>query len=212
MTCKMTALNFVFYEEAIFIAMDTLSISSIDKTPYKFTSKIFPLPHLRGVMCGTGNMDLILDWHRTIQKNIVAQSIDYFAKNSSDILIKLNEKYPEYTTTTIYQFGFSESIGKFRGFAFRSTNNFKQEELNYCIAQKPEVNFNFDNFEDDVDKNLIDLMKLQKQEDDQKLDKVGIGGEIHRMILTKDASRTDIIHRFSDFELQYDQMLKKLSI
>ncbi|MEK4451267.1 hypothetical protein [Paenibacillus sp. FSL L8-0506] len=208
----MTALNFVFSEQVIFIAMDTLSTSSNDRTPYKFASKIFPLPHLRGVMCGTGNIDLILDWYRTIQKNIVAQNIDYFAENSSDILLKLNENYPEYATTTIYQFGYSESVGKFRGFVFRSTNDFKQEELNYCIAQKPQVNFNFDNFEENIDENLVDLMMLQKLEDDQKLDKVGIGGEIHRMILTKHASRIDIIHRFSDFELQYEQMLKNLSM
>lgn len=133
----MTALNFIFEEEVIFIAMDTLSISTDKRTPYKFVSKIFPLPHLRGALCGTGNLDLVLDWHREIQKNIIAQSIDFFAENSTDILVKLNENYPKNATTTMYQFGYSQTLNKFRGFVFRSTNKFKLEELTFCTAHRP---------------------------------------------------------------------------
>lgn len=80
----------------------------------------------------------------------------------------------------------------------------------YCTPP-PVEDFNFDNFENNVDENFIKLMTMQKQLDDQKPDKAGIGGEIHRLILMKNASKLDIIHRFPDYEMQYRQMLRKLS-
>lgn len=103
----MTAINFMFNAETVVVAMDTLSISAEDRTPYKFISKIFPLPHLQSVMCGTGNLDLILEWYTTIQKNVISYDIDYFSDLTSDTLKKLKAKYPSEATTTIYQFGYS---------------------------------------------------------------------------------------------------------
>jgi hypothetical protein len=209
----MTAINFMFNADTVVIAMDTLSISVQDRTPYKFASKIFPLPHLRSVMCGTGNLDLILEWYTTIQKNVISYDIDYFSQLTSDTLKSLNAKYPPEATTTIYQFGYSHKHDKFRGFVYRSTNDFKSEEYEYCTAYKPQVDFDFfgEAEKHGLDEAFIKLITMQKIEDDACIDRVGIGGEIHRFIMTKDSNKLDIIHRFPDHEEQYGQMVDKLN-
>ncbi|AIQ75890.1 hypothetical protein MKZ21_24765 [Paenibacillus sp. FSL P2-0536] len=85
----MTAMDAFFTEDFVYIAMDTLSLSMYDRKPYKYASKIFPLPHLRGVMCGTGNLDLILKWYTRIQKNVVAKDIDYLKRYNSNVFTRI---------------------------------------------------------------------------------------------------------------------------
>ncbi|WP_339168990.1 hypothetical protein NSQ55_21315 [Paenibacillus sp. FSL H7-0943] len=208
----MTAINFLFDTQTVVIAMDTLSITVADRTPFKFASKIFPLPHLRSVMCGTGNLDLILDWNKAIHKSVIAYDIDYLNTLTPDVLVNLNAQNPKELTSTIYQFGYSHKLEAFRGFVYRSTNNFVAEEYKYCTAQKPQVDFDF--FEEaelhGLDGAFIRLITLQKSEDDACLDRVGIGGEIHRFIMTKDSNKLDIIHRFPDHEDQYGVMIDNL--
>jgi hypothetical protein len=41
-------------------------------------------------------------------------------------------------TTTVYHFGFSESTGLIRSFAYRSANDFRSEEIGYGLGRKPE--------------------------------------------------------------------------
>lgn len=208
----MTAINFMFDADTVVIAMDTLSISE-DRTPFKFVSKIFPLPHLRSVMCGTGNLDLILEWYTTIQKNVISYDIDIFSQLTSATLKKLNAKHPPEATTTIYQFGYSHKQKSFRGFVYRSTNEFASEEYEYCTAHKPQVDFDFFREAENhgLDEAFIKLITLQKLEDDASIDRVGIGGEIHKFIMTRDSYHLDTIHRFPDHEEQYGVMVDKLN-
>ncbi|MNV87186.1 hypothetical protein D3C71_1812900 [compost metagenome] len=62
-----------------------------------------------------------------------------------------------------------------------------------------------------IDGMFINLVSIQKSEDDSNIDRVGIGGEIHRFYMTKDSYKLDIIHRFSDHEEQYGQMVENLN-
>ncbi len=62
----MTALNFILDPGYVLIFTESLSLT-IDREPFKYVSKIFPLPHLRGVLCGTGLIQTIMDWHVYIQ-------------------------------------------------------------------------------------------------------------------------------------------------
>ncbi|OAB45990.1 hypothetical protein [Paenibacillus glacialis] len=209
----MTALNFIFDSENVYIAMDTLSITVDEKKPFKFASKIFPLPHLRSVMCGTGNIDLILDWNKMINRNVISYDIDYLNILTTEALRNLNSQYPKEVTSTIFQFGYSHKQNAFRGFVYRSTNDFNVEEYEYCAAIKPQVSFDF--YEElsihGVDEMFIKLITLQKYEDDLSKDKVGIGGEIHRFIMSKDSNQLDIIYRFPDHEEHYRDMISNLN-
>ncbi|WP_339820686.1 hypothetical protein MKZ15_06210 [Paenibacillus sp. FSL R7-0216] len=207
----MTALNFLFTQDAVFIAMDTLSLSDSRK-PLKYVSKIFPLLHLRSVMCGTGNLDLILRWYKRIERYVVAKDIDYLSTITQENLQELNSENPKEVTTTIYQFGYSEDRKGFRGFVFRSDKNFELEEYEYCAAMKPKVDINFykEIEKNGVDDAFIKIMQKQKAEDDNSDIRVGIGGEIHRLTLLKDTANFDIIYKFPGFESQYAEMIKNL--
>ena len=126
--------------------MDTLSLR-IDREPLKYVSKIFPLPHLRGVLCGTGSLNTVMDWHAYIQGQVIGNTMDIANKIAPSQLKSIHSKYDLNGTNeaTIYHFGFNprEEGGRIRGFAFRSTKNFLPEKLNDGIGIKPNDDENF---------------------------------------------------------------------
>lgn len=207
----MTAFNFVYDESQVIICMDTLSLNE-QRKPFKFVSKIYPIPHLRSVICGTGNLDLILEWVNRVQRNVVAADISFLNTITRDILCDLNSKYPKEATSTIYQFGYSELERKLLGAVFRSDAGFQKEDYPYCSAVKPKADFDLykEIQNSSLDEAFIKLMSKQKAEDDISPEPVGIGGEIHRFLMNKNTYHLDIIHRFSDYEECYDKMLENL--
>ena len=133
----MTALNFVLSEDTVIISMDTLSSRAVDHGPHKFVSKIFPLPHMNCVICGTGNMGAILDWFCFVEKNIVANGIYQLDLLTSQTIIPFMDDHNGENSCTIYQFGLHETDNKFHGYAYRSTNKFSSEEIICGIGIKP---------------------------------------------------------------------------
>ncbi|WP_308638978.1 hypothetical protein [Paenibacillus silvisoli] len=207
----MTAINFIYEENQITIYMDTLSLDEKGR-PFKYVSKLFPIPHLRSVICGTGNLDLIMDWVHQVQRNVIAADIAYLSEITTEQLIALQEKYPKDAgATTIYQFGYSQLVEKLKGYVYRSTKDFFQEEYDFCFGIKPEVDFDWDQEgKAGLDNAFINLMVKQKEIDDKNPNRVGIGGEIHKFILNKDTYLLYTLHRFSDYESCYDEILKNL--
>jgi hypothetical protein len=192
----MTALNFILQPNRVVIFMDTLALGS-DKNPFKYASKIFPLPHLRGVLCGTGSLNTIMDWHK----------------------YDLNET----NEATIYHFGFDprEEEGRIKGFAFRSTNNFLLEELKDGVGIKPgdnEIIRYLDDILDTYDGGLEDLfiniMKLQKKKDDEgdPKNRIGIGGAIHMFHLNKNRQFLWECYNFDDYDETFYKMLQREGI
>lgn len=208
----MTAFNFIFDENQVIICMDTLSLNERRK-PFKFVSKMFTIPHLRSVICGTGNLDLILEWVNRVQRNVVASDIVFLNSIATKSLQELNSKYPKEVTSTIYQFGYSMLEEKLLGSVYRSNMDFQKEDYPYCSAIKPQVDF--DLYEEvqssSLDEALIKLVSKQKTEDEKSTEPVGIGGDIHRLYMNKNTYHLDIIHRFSDHEQCYDKMLQNLN-
>jgi hypothetical protein len=208
----MTALIYILEEKQVCIAMDTLSLNSDDGKPLLFTSKIFPLPHLGGLICGTGIMNFIANWMAYVQTNIVAKDIEHLGIHTPDSIRILWKKFhfTEKQTSTIYYFGYSKTGRRFKGYAFRSTNRFELEELQYSVGIKPPVP-NMELKEIPVD--IIRIMCCQKEQDDllplgQRL---GIGGEIHFAVLTTSQLNMHVVHRFDDYDTCYRQMCEKLS-
>jgi len=70
----MTALNFRLRPTMVFISMDTLA-SKPGGECLGFSSKVLPLPHLHGVVCGTGSLNLVLDWFTFIQTRVSASDM-----------------------------------------------------------------------------------------------------------------------------------------
>src|SRR5438128_1424650 len=50
----MSLLNFLLDKQVIYVVCDTLASYSEDLEPRSFTTKVYILPHLEGLICGTG--------------------------------------------------------------------------------------------------------------------------------------------------------------
>ena len=102
----MTAFNFMLEPGRVCVAMDTLSIDPETKRPHKFVSEIFPVLHLRGLLCGTGIMQIILDWFVAIQGNAFVGDMVHLGRFTPDALRRIAAKYAAEArgTTTIYHF------------------------------------------------------------------------------------------------------------
>jgi hypothetical protein len=214
----MTALCYVLQPSEVMIMMDTLT-TTIDKKPFNYASKIFPLPHLNGIICATGSIGLIIDWFSIIQKNVIAKNISYLNTIASEQLRKIYEQYNEVGDSTIYHFGYNEVKEIFQGFAFRSKNNFEIEKLVYSIGIKPSdgdiISYASNKIEiNGMFNGIIDTIRKQKEIQDIKpneLNKIKIGGGIHCLIINKDTQIMWQCYTFPDYEEIFNEMLYNLT-
>lgn len=218
----MTALNFILQDDGVIISMDTLALSAGNKAPFKFVTKFFPLPHMNCIICGTGNMQAIIDWFGWVQKNIVANGIYQLNELSKKAMYDFMKDINGDNFCTIYQFGLHEIDNKFHGYAYRSKNNFQSEELEQGIGVKPTDAFKTVNGGVDlspympegasVEEILINIMERQKEYDsclgiDERL---GIGGIVQIVYLGRDSIAIKNYKYFDDFEATYDEILSNL--
>ena len=207
----MTALNFLFEPNRVCIAMDTMSVEAVSKRPSLFTTKIFPLVHLGGVMCGTGNGPFVLDWFLYVQSSVLVRDIPHLDEFAPEQLRKLAAHYnlSEKNTVTIYQFEFSDLERRYRGFAYRSEKSFASEELQYGIGTKPPIEVKPI---ESLPEGFIELMKRQHAEDQCRpvSEQVGIGGDIHFFVMTESGMSLSRCHRFENREVCYNEMLRNV--
>src|SRR6476620_11676920 len=136
----MTALHYALMPECVIIAMDSLSLAAEpddSKVPYAFCTKVFPLPHLNGVICGTGLMSVLLDWFVMVQGQVVCRDMLFLDTIAPTHLPVIAARYGDDMTSTVYHFGYDESRHRYRGFAYRGTNGYKSEEIPYALGVKP---------------------------------------------------------------------------
>jgi len=205
----MTALNFLVEPQRVCIAMDTLTVDPELKRPVCFCSKMFLLPHLEGVMCGTGALPVIINWFVTIQSRIVVRDIlglDHFTPALLRGVSRQCNLPPE-TTTTIYHFGYSQTVKEYRAFVYRSVNNFASEVVPHGLRVKPPVQVEEP---ERLPEGFIQYIYRQREQDRQAplKEQVGIGGEVQFLLMTPTRFQLVTCHRFEDFETQYQEMLR----
>ncbi|WP_340031137.1 hypothetical protein NSQ20_25520 [Paenibacillus sp. FSL K6-1122] len=207
----MTAINVVFDKNQLILSMDTLVSRSFSRVPMKFTTKILLLPHLNSVICGTGNLDLLHDWYIYIQRKLISRDVEYFSDVATECLIELNEKHPKEATSTIFHFGYSEAESVFKGYLFKSEENFEKRDIPYGTLLKPHADFDvYQEYEENgnLQQTFIRLMELQKTNDDRlETGWAGIGGEIQLLFMKKDSIKLDTVHRFEDYESHFTKSI-----
>ena len=210
----MTALNFVVEENQICFAIDTLCIEDDDKQPLSYITKFVALPHIQTIVTGTGLAMLIVEWMSCARGNVIAKDIDHLNQYTPDHLRTISQKYTELSriSATIYHFGYSESRDRFVGYAYRSRNNWIPEERLDFIGYKPEVEYSFDS-DIELPRSFIELMEYQREQDLKlPLDKrLGIGGDIHFVVMNRNGINVSRCHRFASYEADYDIMCQKLN-
>ena len=199
----MSSLIFHTDEKQVFAATDTLAVTP-DGTPFFFTTKAFVVPHLRMIMAGTGAGGFLDRWFISVNQMIV-RGVDDLKHCTPESLQKLwvefrkAYSFPDDFTTTVYHFGFSEITGVINSYAYRSTNNFRSEPLQYGLAIKPECTVP-DNYR--LPHDLKSMMDEQRaiQRSRPAGDQLYIGGEIYVHHLMEGGSNVYRLDRFDDYE------------
>ncbi len=180
----MTVLDFHMQEDAIYLITDTMVSEAQSMEPIHFTTKVFPVPHWEGLICGTGIMQFINSWFHTAVSNVLATDVVMLDEFTPDQLQELwTHGYIENEgnySSTIYHLGFDRAENRFVGYAYRSTDDFISEKLEYGTRTKPNPE-NADNFElTNFPKDFIELAESQKLEDESKpiSERVGVGGSV----------------------------------
>jgi hypothetical protein len=199
----MTALVFALQPDQICVAMDTLVVGADNKKPMRFQRKFLSLPEKELLVAGTGHANLINGWFEYVSSLSDLGDIDDLDRFASSVLeasVTAAGGLGE-ITTTLYHFGYSKAETKYVGFAYRSTNGFQSERLQYALGVKPPVrvessdNIEFPGF-------MIDIV-LNQQREDQQLpleQQVGIGGEIEFAVLSNRNTQIETVYRFETYE------------
>lgn len=217
----MTALIYIYKKDVVWLAMDSLALDD-NKRPLKYASKFFLLPHLQCIVCGTGVLELLIKWFDFIQNSMVFENVVALNRHVQNHLKRISDELniPINESSTIYHFGVDKITKEIVGFAYRSSNSYESEKLIYSMGIKPD-------YEDIVQK-AIDLIAEKGiipgivaivtglKEIDDKLEleqRVGIGGEIHLVVLEKNGLYTvKIIHQFSDYKQGFSEMLENENV
>ncbi|MCI0557881.1 MAG: hypothetical protein MN733_05255 [Nitrososphaera sp.] len=210
----MTALVYLLEPSSVSVATDALSLDH-DHEPIKYTTKIFQLPHLSGLLCGTGSADLVVDWFAFVQKSVVASTVTYLDSIAPAQLKRLAKESPYgELDSTIYHFGYDHSRNEFCGFAYRSTKDYQSEKLTHGLGIKPpdqdlvQVAWSLVE-EKKIPMDFVEMIKRLRAKDleKQKQERVGIGGEVYFVAMNSQFLYSAVCHRFEDYEDVLQQMI-----
>lgn len=203
----MSSLIFYTDEQQIFVATDTLAVRP-DGSPFMFCSKAIHLPHLNLIIAGTGQGGFSNEWAMFVNCRVIVNGINNLDYHAPEILRNLWDKYkvdyslPEEATTTVYTFGFCQESGRGIGFAYRSTNDFDSESLQYGLAAKPECTLPTGelNLTELVPRMMLEQRHIQESLPENR--RLYIGGRVNALHLTPNGCSAFQIYEFSDFQDQ----------
>lgn len=207
----MTALIFQITPDEVVFATDTLALSGPDRTPFTYLTKFVVLPHVRIAATGTGNGDLLAEWFGYLRGGyILARDIDGLDQYCPPALRKLAQTHDlRVLTATAYHFGYSPRSGRFLARVYRSTNDFRSEEILDALAVKPDVQITEPLTGPE---SIIGLMERQRADDLARApaDRIGIGGEIQCVHMKQESTSVFTLHRFGSYEDDYDTMCENI--
>jgi hypothetical protein len=206
----MSSIIFHTDEKQVLVATDTLAVFHKDAKAAKFTSKALYLPHLRLIVAGTGMGGFADMWMAQINggrlrgiEDLDTQTTAILSNGWKDYKAQL--KIDESVTTTIYHFGFSETTGLIRSFAYRSTDDFKSEPLPYGVSVKPEMATPPPySLPADLLSMMEDQRALQLKSPPEK--RLYIGGEIIAHHLMEAGCSIYQVARFADYDHHVEEM------
>jgi hypothetical protein len=171
-----------------------------------FTTKAFVVPHLEMIMAGTGAGGFLGRWFIEVNDRMILRDIDSLDYHSPTALRDLWRTYtdefstPDRITTTVYHFGFSVETRLIHSYAYRSTNNFTSERLQYGLGVKPECQIP-EHFQ--LPQGVKDLMVEQRtiQDARPKEERIYIGGKINILRLSQNGFQIYTLDQFDDYDV-----------
>ncbi len=207
----MSSLIFFSTDEEIILAMDTLAVADQSGKPLLFTTKFYPVPHLNGIIAGTGSGPFVADWFLKVNTGMMVDDIPHLDFHTPAALRKMWEarspEHPKDFTTTIYHFGLPRDGGAPCTYAYRSEKRFASELLpRGGLAVKPfaDVPAPFE-FPRDFAKIMASQREHQAKEPLKK--RVYIGGGVFVCHLTRSGISIYQTDTFPDYHAQREAML-----
>ena len=200
----MSSLIFVTERKQVLVATDTLATLP-NGEPVFFTTKAFIVPHLSMIMCGTGMSGFLGKWWIQVNDRMVVSCIDNLDYHAPIRLRSLWREFkeensiPDNLSTTIYHFGFSIEDGTIHSYAYRSTNDFVSESLQYGIGIKPECPLPEGlEFPRDVKGLMVQQRNIQQTLPQNE--RLYIGGSIQIHHLSDAGFSVYVLDQFDDFD------------
>ncbi|MBS0631407.1 MAG: hypothetical protein JSS11_05805 [Verrucomicrobia bacterium] len=210
----MSSLIFYSTDDEIILAMDTLAVAGASGMPLLFTTKFYLVPHLNGVICGTGSGAFTADWFVQVNTGMMVDDIPHLDYHTPLALQAMwessREKLPKDFTTTIYHFGLPRDGSPACVYAYRSNRNFVSERLPQGIGVKPfaDVPKSFE-LPRDFGPMMVSQREYQAKEPlDQR---VHIGGHVFVCHLTRSGINVYQTDTFPDYDAQRGVMLAQIA-
>jgi len=205
----MTGIFAFIMPDVAVVAMDSLSSHPETKEPSNMTMKMFPLCHMKSVLCGTGGQFTMFRWYEYLNECVLANDIDSLRANAwkriDDFIYEFKRdhkgKYPY--DSGLCHIGYSEKYQRMRAFNIlfkKGKRTIEDINLQY-FASPPEIlkknniiNALMETHKREKDTNIpavaCDVLRLMKMHDDSlPLEKRNvIGGEIHILVLEKNGA------------------------
>lgn len=209
----MSALNWIYQESEVHLACDTLVATDAGE-PMAFATKIFPIPHARTLIAGTGLAQLLGQAAFTVATSSVCRHVVDVDRGLGHELWPLWNRIAVPGTapsSTIYVFGWDETRRRMRAYAYRSSSGFESEELSEGVGTKPPFPLGertIEPFEDF----MVELVLAQRLAEETKPagERVGIGGEVVMAHLTEHELVIRTLHRFDDYPDMFNEATKAL--
>jgi hypothetical protein len=199
----MSSLIYKVEKMQVFLATD--SLATVNGRAMGFTTKAFPLPHLRMVIAGTGLAGFLDHWLVEVNASPV-RGIDALNEQAQagllNVLRTVQKQFPSmHETTSVYHFGFSEDTGIIQAFAYKSEELFEPRQIACGLYVKPNVP------EDAIPKDTLHpsdftrIMAAQRaiQAKLPKEARVPIGGEIQMHHLEQAGYKSYRLGQFEDY-------------
>lgn len=206
----MSLLLFQLDPESVIVVTDTLA-TRVDGRPHLLVSKCTVLPHLGSVIAFTGTAAIGQRWATAVQANLLCCDFDMLDQHTPENLRRIaadveEEHGPISGSSTIYHFGYSGIDTKYVGYAYRSEKNFDSERLGYGFGMKPPPTVPTDNLA-----TFDEIIELADQIRDEQnalsaSERIYIGGDLVSTVLVEGSIRVSTIHRFADFNTQWQEM------
>ncbi|MCL4872269.1 MAG: hypothetical protein KJ063_25190 [Anaerolineae bacterium] len=212
----MSSIIFHTEESQVVVATDTL-VTTMDGEPVMFTTKAFVLPHLQMIIAGTGFAGFLGKWFIEINDRMLVTGIDHLDYHAPEKLaelwnsFKIKQNIPDNWTTTVYHFGFSEQKGIIHNYAYRSSNNFKSEQiLQYGIYVKPECSIP-ENYELPKDFKIMMAEQRTIQSSLPQEQRTYIGGKIQVHHLMQQGYAVFSLDKFEDYDENLNAMFENFN-
>lgn len=193
----------------VLVATDTLAVSNPiglagRKNAAAFTTKAFYIPHLRLLIAGTGMGGFLDKWLVALNK-VPLRDIEDLNDMAPVALCDLCRLYQEGTvghhlsTSSIYQFGYSEKTRLLHAYSYHSGDDFQSKPITSPTFMKPRCE-ELQSYELPTDLKILmeSQRRLQTWEPQER--RVYIGGEIIVYRLSYEGCRIHTLDRFDDYE------------